>query len=86
MVFVMELVAQIVAAILILLAYAALQKGTMSTQSVVYLTLNIVGSVVLTALAALEAEWGFVLLEAAWAVISLWGLVRVLRAKTAFTH
>jgi hypothetical protein len=40
-----------------------------------------VGSVVLTVLALHEEQWGFVLLESVWAVVSAWSLVQVLRGR-----
>ncbi len=42
-------------------------------------TNNLLGSAVLTLLAWREEQWGFLLLEAVWAVVSLVGLVRVQR-------
>ena len=44
-----------------------------------YLVLNLVGSALLAYLALIEEQWGFVLLETVWAVVSLWSLVRVAR-------
>ena len=46
-----------------------------------YLVLNLVGSAVLAVLAWHEEQWGFLLLEGAWALISLWGLIQVLRGQ-----
>ena len=43
--------------------------------------LNLVGSVVLAGLAWHERQWGFLLLEAVWAVVSAWGLFQVLRGN-----
>ena len=75
----MEQIVQIAGAILILIAFAANQRGTMSPQSVVYLTLNLVGSLVLAVLAFLDEDLGFLLLEAVWAIVSAFGLFKVLR-------
>jgi hypothetical protein len=75
----MDQIIQIAGAILILIAFAANQRGTMSPQSRTYLTLNLVGSLVLAVLAFLDSDLGFLLLEAVWAVVSAYGLVRVLR-------
>ena len=75
----MDQVIQIAGAILILIAFAANQRGAMSPQSRTNLTLNHVGSLVLAVLAYLDSDLGFLLLEAVWAVVSAYGLVRVLR-------
>jgi hypothetical protein len=72
-------VIQIVGALLILSGFAAAQFGWLRLDSRTYLLLNLVGSVVLTYLAWHEEQWGFLLLEVVWAVVSLWSLVRVMR-------
>ena len=72
---------QIVGALLILLAYGAAQFGFLDQHSRVYLVLNLVGSAVLAVLAWHEEQWGFLLLEGVWALVSLWGLIRVLRGQ-----
>ncbi|HZB78037.1 MAG TPA: hypothetical protein VE526_17535 [Solirubrobacteraceae bacterium] len=45
-----------------------------------YLVLNLVGSTILTFLAAHEQMWGFLILEFFWALVSGWGLIRNLGA------
>jgi hypothetical protein len=67
---------QILGSLLVLTAFAAAQRGALSTGSHAYLTLNLIGSVVLSILAAHEQQWGFLLLETVWAVVSAWGLAR----------
>lgn len=72
-------VIQVAGALLILLAFAALQMGRMPADSRTYLVLNLVGSAVLAALALHEEQWGFLLLETVWAAVSAWSLVRIAR-------
>ncbi|MFY1691362.1 CBU_0592 family membrane protein [Plantactinospora sp. WMMB782] len=69
---------EIVGSLLILSAFAAAQTRRLSPHSVRYLLLNIVGSTVLAVIALLHQSWGFLLLEASWAVISAVSLARLL--------
>ncbi len=73
----MDQVIQIVGAALILVAYVAAQVERLDPQSRLYLTLNLVGSIILAVLAASGSQWGFLLLEGAWAIVSAWGLVTI---------
>ncbi len=57
--------------LLVLLAYVANQFGRLSAQGLAYAFANIAGSGMLAVIAALEAQWGFLLLEGAWAAVSL---------------
>ncbi len=72
---------QIGGALLILAAFAAAQLDKLSVRSQVYLVLNLVGSAVLTVLAWYERQWGFLLLEGVWALVSAWGIVRLSRER-----
>lgn len=77
----MDQVVQIAGALMILAAFAALQFGRMRAESRTYLALNLAGSVILAVLALAEEQWGFVLLETVWAIVSAWGLAQVLRGR-----
>lgn len=76
----MELL-QIAGALLILAAFAGNQRGLMGPHALSYLVLNLVGSVVLSWVALEDEDWGFLLLEAVWAVVSAWSLAQVLRGR-----
>jgi len=68
-------VVQVIGAALILAAYVAAQLERLDPHSRLYLGLNLAGSLILAVLAAIGPQWGFLLLESAWAIVSLWGLV-----------
>ena len=70
----MDQLIQIVGALLILAAFAAVQFDRMRPDSRLYLALNLVGSAILAVLAVAAEQWGFVLLESVWAIVSAWGL------------
>jgi hypothetical protein len=72
-------VIQVIGALLILAGFTGAQLGRLRVDSLRYLILNLVGSAVLAVLAWIDQQWGFVLLEGVWAVVSLWSLSRVAR-------
>jgi len=69
-------VVSVVGAMLILLAYGANQLGKLGPERRSYSLLNLVGSATLSVIAIVEHQWGFLLLESVWAVVSFWGLLR----------
>ncbi len=73
----------VVGALAILLAYAANQLGWTDASSLWYQVANLVGSVILTVVAVIEVQIGFILLEGVWALVSLWGIIAVLRGGTS---
>jgi hypothetical protein len=74
----------VLGSLLVLVAYVANQFGYLSAKGLAFAFANIVGSGILAVIAALEAQWGFLVLEGAWALVSLVAVVRQ-RAK-ANTH
>ncbi len=74
----MAQVIQIIGALIILSAFAASQLGELTTDSRLYLLLNLVGSIVLCILAVIEGQLGFILLEGVWAAVSGWSLFVIL--------
>jgi hypothetical protein len=70
---------QVAGSLLILAGFAAAQAGRMSIDSAVYLMLNFAGSAILAVLAYVDQQWGFLLLEGVWALVSLWSIVQLAR-------
>lgn len=78
-------VVQLVAALLVLGAFCANQWWGLPTDSVSFLSLNAVGTAVLAVLAAMGNDYGFLLLEGVWAVVSTVGLLRAVRPRAALS-
>ncbi len=77
----MDQVLQVIGAIMVLSGFTLAQFRVLDQRSYTYLLLNFVGSAVLAVLAYEGKEWGFLLLEGVWAVVSLWGLGMRLRGE-----
>ena len=67
-------------AVLILVAYAASQLGRLAPQTVQYQLLNFVGAAALCVTAVAGRQYGFILLEGSWTILSLLGLLKLARA------
>jgi hypothetical protein len=70
---------------MILAAFGAGQFKLLNTSSLAYAVLNLIGSAILAIVAYIESQWGFLLLEGVWALISLWSVTQIMRGRSATT-
>lgn len=76
------MIVQIAGSLLVLAGFALSQWGLLNPTSITYLALNLIGSATLAVDAARGEQWGFLLLEGVWAIVSATGLVRTVGGKT----
>ena len=74
-------VVSLIAAVTILIPFAASQLRRLHVETLRYQVPNLVGSATLATIAVSERQYGFVLLEGVWAIMSLVGLVGVMRNR-----
>ena len=72
---------QLVGAIAILAAFLLSQRRLLLQDGYAYLLLNLVGSVLLAAVALDGPQWGFLLLNATWGSVSAWSILGKLRRR-----
>ena len=72
---------QVAGSLLILIPFVLAQLGRVTPDSLRYIVLNLVGSTVLALDAADGRQWGFLLLEGVWALVSLLSLIRFVRGE-----
>lgn len=70
----------LVGAATILLAFTLQVQGRWKSTESRYLWANLIGSAILAVVAWIESQWGFLVLETAWAAVSGWGVIKVARA------
>lgn len=73
---IIDQLASLAGAALILAAYLALQRGWLARESRPYNALNLVGSIFLTYAAVRNWNLGFIILEGSWALLSIPGTFR----------
>lgn len=74
---------QVVGSLLVLSGFALAQWGVLDQKSLRYLMVNTLGSGTLAINATYESQWGFLLLEGVWAIVSVISLSAVLRRRKA---
>ena len=74
---------QILGSVLILAAFVLAVTGHTEQDSFLYLVANAVGSAILGVTAVIHTEWGFILLEGVWALVSLGSIIRKIRSRAA---
>lgn len=67
---------QIAGALLVLAAFGLVQLRRLQPRSRVYLILNVIGAGALAIVAAVEHQWGFLLLESVWTAVAAVALLR----------
>jgi len=72
-------------ALLVLAGYAGAQFNWLHPQRIPYSVLNAAGAAILVAVALRPFQLGFVVMEGAWVVISLYALVRVFSRRSHTT-
>jgi len=77
----LDQILQVIGACMVLAAFVAAQLRLLDQRSYVYLLLNFAGSGILAVLAYASAQWGFLLLEGVWALVSLSGIGGRLHAR-----
>ncbi|GHO98267.1 hypothetical protein KSF_083150 [Reticulibacter mediterranei] len=76
---------QTVGALMVLGGFALSQFRILSQHSYLYLLLNVIGSGILAVLAALQLQWGFLLLEGGWSLVAFWGIITRISGRTSFS-
>ena len=76
-------VVQLAGAVLIVSAYLAAQQKRLRFDSVQFLAMNALGAGILTVVAAVNRDFGFLLLEGVWTWVSTRGLRRAIQAEKA---
>jgi len=71
-----------IGAVLILTAYMALQINRLSAETITFQILNLFGGIFLCITAVALRQYGFILVEGLWAILSAVGLWRVVNRRS----
>ena len=74
---------QLLGAVLVVGAYVAYQQNQLRLDSVQFLGMNTLGAGILSVVAAVQGDFGFLLLEGVWTWVSARGLRRAIKASRA---
>jgi hypothetical protein len=66
---------------MILIAYATQQLKKLQADDLIYILLNLIGSMILAVVAYRVRQMGLTLMEGAWALISITALLRLVRRR-----
>ena len=69
----------LVGSVLILLAFSTVQLGRLDPRQLAAILLNLFGAAILAVVALLEEQWGFLLLEGVWTLVSAYALIQRVR-------
>ncbi len=72
-------IVSVIGALAILAAFAANQFGWARPSQFPYAAANFAGAGILTVVAVVDGQIGFVVLQGAWTLVSLWGMASILR-------
>jgi hypothetical protein len=76
-----EHIISLVGAGMILAAYGAQQLQKLDSNSLLYIVLNLIGSLILAVVAYRIWQTGLILVEGSWALISAFALIRYFRRQ-----
>jgi membrane glycosyltransferase len=79
----MAQIIQIFGALCVLSGFILTQFRVISSSTLVYQGVNMLGGGILTVFAIQERQFGFILLEGVWALVALWGFVSILCGKSS---
>ena len=79
----MAQIIQVFGALCVLSGFVLTQFRIISSGTLVYQGVNLLGGGILTVFAIQERQFGFILLEGVWALVAVWGFVSILRGKSA---
>lgn len=79
----MDQLIQIIGALFVLAGFVLAQLRLWTTDSWGYLGLNVVGAGILAWIALVDRQWGFLLLEGVWTVVTAGSIIIKLRGTDA---